>query len=188
MDIWGMLHTVSRADFIRSTIKVLETYMNLAFQQSVKHGPQARQFVVLFDMANFNVKQYTWRYILPVIFIASFTIRDDSCVMASIIDYLLLGQQLKLSFLSSRATKQTIRKFWNVATSSMVSTTMSISVCYTKIKQYQYQYQYQHTIKSISTFLIRILFSIICAQCRKCLLSYSILSSAFWTNTRWAKS
>lgn len=61
MDIWGMLHTVSRADFIRSTIKVLETYMNLAFEQSIKHGPQARQFVVLFDMAGFNVKQYTWR-------------------------------------------------------------------------------------------------------------------------------
>lgn len=61
MDIFGVLHTVSRADFIRSTIKVLETYMNLAFEQSVKHGPQARQFVVLFDMAGFNVKQYTWR-------------------------------------------------------------------------------------------------------------------------------
>lgn len=56
-----MLHTVSRADFIRSTIKVLEGYMKLAFEQSVKHGPQARQFVVLFDMAGFNVKQYTWR-------------------------------------------------------------------------------------------------------------------------------
>lgn len=35
--------------------------MKLAFEQSVKHGPQARQFVVLFDMAGFNVKQYTWR-------------------------------------------------------------------------------------------------------------------------------
>lgn len=61
MDMWGMLHTVSRADFIRSTIKVLEKYMKLAFEQSVTHGPQARQFVVLFDMAGFNVKQYTWR-------------------------------------------------------------------------------------------------------------------------------
>lgn len=61
MDMWGMLHTVSRADFIRSTIKVLEKYMNLAFEQSVKHGPHARQFIVLFDMAGFNVKQYTWR-------------------------------------------------------------------------------------------------------------------------------
>lgn len=74
-----MLHTVSRADFIRSTIKVLETYMNLAFEQSVKHGPQARQFVVLFDMAGFNVKQYTWRpgithYQMILIFIVIFTI------------------------------------------------------------------------------------------------------------------
>lgn len=61
MDIWGMLHTVSRADFVRSTIKVLEGYMKLGFEQSKQHGPQARQFIVLFDMAGFNVKQYTWR-------------------------------------------------------------------------------------------------------------------------------
>lgn len=61
MDMWGMLHTVSRAELIRSTVKTLEEYMGLAYQQSVKHGPQARQFVVLFDMAGFNVKQYTWR-------------------------------------------------------------------------------------------------------------------------------
>lgn len=61
MDMWGMLHTVSRADFIRNTLKTLEKYMDIAYQQSLKHGPQARQFVVLFDMSGFNVKQYTWR-------------------------------------------------------------------------------------------------------------------------------
>lgn len=61
MDMWGMLHTVSRADFIRSTIKTLEKYMKVAYEQSIKHGPQSRQFIVLFDMAGFNVKQYTWR-------------------------------------------------------------------------------------------------------------------------------
>lgn len=61
MDMWGMLHTVSRADFIRNTLKMLEKYMDIGYQQSLKHGPQARQFVVLFDMAGFNVKQYTWR-------------------------------------------------------------------------------------------------------------------------------
>lgn len=59
--MWGMLHTVSRADFIRSTIKTLEKYMNVGYEQSGNHGPQARQFIVLFDMAGFNVKQYTWR-------------------------------------------------------------------------------------------------------------------------------
>lgn len=56
-----MLHTVSGADFIRSTIKTLEKYMAVGHEQSIKHGPQARQFVVLFDMAGFKVKQYTWR-------------------------------------------------------------------------------------------------------------------------------
>lgn len=61
MDMWGMLHTVSRADFIRNTLKLLEKYMEIGYQQSLQHGPQARQFVVLFDMAGFNVKQYTWR-------------------------------------------------------------------------------------------------------------------------------
>lgn len=61
MDMWGMLHTVSRADFIRSTIKTLEKYACIGYNQSATHGPQARQFVVLFDMAGFNVKQYTWR-------------------------------------------------------------------------------------------------------------------------------
>lgn len=35
--------------------------MDIGFEQSKKHGPQARQVVVLFDMAGFNVKQYTWR-------------------------------------------------------------------------------------------------------------------------------
>lgn len=35
--------------------------MDIGYEQSKKHGPQARQFVVLFDMAGFNVKQYTWR-------------------------------------------------------------------------------------------------------------------------------
>lgn len=35
--------------------------MDIGYKQSIKHGPQARQFVVLFDMAGFNVKQYTWR-------------------------------------------------------------------------------------------------------------------------------
>lgn len=61
MDMWGMLHTISKADFIRSTIQILEKYMNIALEQSKKHGPQARQFVVLFDMEGVNLKQYTWR-------------------------------------------------------------------------------------------------------------------------------
>lgn len=57
----GMLHTVSRADFIRATIQNLENYMRIGYEQSKTHGPSARQFVILFDMEGFNLKQYTWR-------------------------------------------------------------------------------------------------------------------------------
>lgn len=47
MDMWGMLHSVSRADFIRATIQNLEFYMKVSFEQSKIHGPGARQFVIL---------------------------------------------------------------------------------------------------------------------------------------------
>ncbi|XP_055612040.1 SEC14-like protein 2 [Uranotaenia lowii] len=61
-DIWGLLHTVSRADIIRYTLQTLEGYMQLALEQSKKmNNPNCRQFVVIFDMDNFNLKQYVWR-------------------------------------------------------------------------------------------------------------------------------
>lgn len=61
MDMWGCLHSMSRADFIRGTIQNLEHYMRIGFEQSKTRGPSARQFVILFDMKDFNLKQYTWR-------------------------------------------------------------------------------------------------------------------------------
>ncbi|XP_035908420.1 SEC14-like protein 2 [Anopheles stephensi] len=61
-DIWGLLHSVSRADIIRMTMQSLEGYMQLAYEQSKKtNNPGSRQFVVVFDMDNFNLKQYIWR-------------------------------------------------------------------------------------------------------------------------------
>lgn len=35
--------------------------MKIALEQSKIHGPEARKFVVIFDMDNFNMKQYAWR-------------------------------------------------------------------------------------------------------------------------------
>lgn len=61
-DIWGLLHTVSRADIVRMTLQALERYMKLAYEQSQKmNNNNCRQFVVIFDMENFNLKQYVWR-------------------------------------------------------------------------------------------------------------------------------
>lgn len=61
LDLFGQLHAVTRADYIRGTIKNLEMYMDIGYQQSRVHGPAARQFVIVFDLKDFNIKQYTWR-------------------------------------------------------------------------------------------------------------------------------
>lgn len=60
-DIYGMLHCVSRLDFQRYIIKLLEYFIKLGYENSKNHGPKARQVVVLFDVADFNLKQYVWR-------------------------------------------------------------------------------------------------------------------------------
>nr|XP_033185047.1 SEC14-like protein 2 isoform X3 [Bombus vancouverensis nearcticus] len=61
LDIYGILHVVSRRDMIKVTIKRLEEYLKLCREQMLKHGPAAGQVVVIFDMQGFNLKQYLWR-------------------------------------------------------------------------------------------------------------------------------
>lgn len=36
-------------------------YMKIAYEQSKTFGPEARKFVVIFDMDNFSMKQYAYR-------------------------------------------------------------------------------------------------------------------------------
>ncbi|XP_037932870.1 SEC14-like protein 2, partial [Teleopsis dalmanni] len=60
-DIWGMLHCVTRLEFQRYLVLLLERFVQAGYEQSKKHGPQARQLVVYFDVADFNLKQYVWR-------------------------------------------------------------------------------------------------------------------------------
>lgn len=55
LDIIGMLHSVTQQDFIRRTIQILEHCLELA-KQNKNH-----QLVAIFDMENFNLRQYAWR-------------------------------------------------------------------------------------------------------------------------------
>ncbi|KAL3267885.1 hypothetical protein HHI36_007025 [Cryptolaemus montrouzieri] len=55
LDIVGMLHSVSKQDLIKATIQILEENMDLAAETG------AQQVVVIFDMENFNLRQYAWR-------------------------------------------------------------------------------------------------------------------------------
>lgn len=61
LDLYGILHVVSRMDMIKMTIKCLEEYLMLCREQMLKHGPLAGQVVVIFDMQGFNLRQYLWR-------------------------------------------------------------------------------------------------------------------------------
>lgn len=61
LDMWGMMHTVSKADFIKMTIKTLESYLSLATEQAQKFGQGAANVVCIMDMENFNIRQYAWR-------------------------------------------------------------------------------------------------------------------------------
>ncbi|XP_077297895.1 SEC14-like protein 2 [Arctopsyche grandis] len=61
LDLWGLLHSVSKSDMIRMIIKVLEYYLKLALEQSEKNGPNARQLVCVMDMEGFSMRQYAWR-------------------------------------------------------------------------------------------------------------------------------
>ena len=56
-----MLHCVTRFDFQRYVVMLLERFMNAGYEQSKIHGNKARQLVVFFDVADFNLKQYAWR-------------------------------------------------------------------------------------------------------------------------------
>ena len=61
MDMYGILHVVSRRDMIKVTIRHLEHYLKICKEQAEKHGTVAGQVTVIFDMEGFNLRQYMWR-------------------------------------------------------------------------------------------------------------------------------
>ncbi|XP_046475305.1 SEC14-like protein 2 isoform X1 [Neodiprion pinetum] len=61
LDMYGLLHVISKNDMIKVTIKYLEQYLKIAQEQSKKHGQIANQITVIFDMEDFNLRQYAWR-------------------------------------------------------------------------------------------------------------------------------
>lgn len=56
-----MMHTVSKGDFMKMTIKTLESYLSIAAEQAQKFGQAAAKVVCVMDMENFSIRQYAWR-------------------------------------------------------------------------------------------------------------------------------
>ncbi|KAK0084661.1 hypothetical protein PV326_006203 [Microctonus aethiopoides] len=61
LDLYGILHCTPRRDMIKATVKVLERYLSVCQEQAQRCGPAAGQVVVIFDMQDFNLRQYMWR-------------------------------------------------------------------------------------------------------------------------------
>ncbi|XP_030565422.1 SEC14-like protein 2 [Drosophila novamexicana] len=60
-DMWGMMHCVTRFEFQKYLVLLLERFMKIAYEQSLQHGWKARQLVVFFDCEAMNLKQFAWR-------------------------------------------------------------------------------------------------------------------------------
>ncbi|XP_011506556.1 PREDICTED: SEC14-like protein 4 isoform X2 [Ceratosolen solmsi marchali] len=61
LDLYGILHVVTRREMIKATIKLLEYYLRICKEQSKKYGLEAGQCTVIFDMENFSLREYMWR-------------------------------------------------------------------------------------------------------------------------------
>jgi hypothetical protein len=81
--MWGMMHTISKTDFIKMTIKTLESYMCIAAEQRQKFGQEAAKFVCIMDLENFNIRQYAWRpgnyHIRIIYFMSSLNVTLKIC-------------------------------------------------------------------------------------------------------------
>ncbi|CAL4128568.1 unnamed protein product, partial [Meganyctiphanes norvegica] len=66
-DMRGLLHSVSKADYIRYTFRTLEiSHVDMIKQTEIKGFPVTQQ-VCIFDMQNFSIKNVTWKPAMDVV-------------------------------------------------------------------------------------------------------------------------
>ncbi|VVC88847.1 unnamed protein product [Leptidea sinapis] len=68
LDVWGLLHSVSRTDLLRMIIRHLENYLAMGRKQALTHGPAALKVTVIFDLEGFNIRQYAWKPAAEMVF------------------------------------------------------------------------------------------------------------------------
>ncbi|XP_022819667.1 SEC14-like protein 2 [Spodoptera litura] len=68
LDVWGLLHSVTKTDVIRMVLRHLENYLASARKQAAEHGPAALKVTVIFDLEGFNIKQYAWKPAAEMVF------------------------------------------------------------------------------------------------------------------------
>ncbi|XP_047528050.1 SEC14-like protein 2 [Vanessa atalanta] len=68
LDIWGLLHSVSRTDIVRMVLRHLENYLAIARKQAMTHGSNALKVTVIFDLEGFSMRQYAWKPAAELVF------------------------------------------------------------------------------------------------------------------------
>ncbi|XP_034840328.1 SEC14-like protein 2 [Maniola hyperantus] len=68
LDVWGLLHSVTRTDIIRMVLIHLENYLALGRKQAQTHGIDALKVTVIFDMEGFVMRQYAWKPAAELVF------------------------------------------------------------------------------------------------------------------------
>ncbi|XP_071446066.1 SEC14-like protein 2 [Hetaerina americana] len=61
LDIWGLLHSATRSDFIRMTIRTLEHLLKVAQEQKQKYNSTMAEVIAIIDMDGFSIRPYAWR-------------------------------------------------------------------------------------------------------------------------------
>ncbi|XP_046964903.1 SEC14-like protein 2 [Vanessa cardui] len=68
LDIWGLLHSVTRTDIVRMVLRHLENYLAIARKQAMTHGSNALKVTVIFDLEGFSMRQYAWKPAAELVF------------------------------------------------------------------------------------------------------------------------
>lgn len=120
VDIWGLLHSAPKHDIVKNTIKVLEGeishifcwaiiinlkfplgFMRIAYEQSKEYGPEARKFVVIFDMDNFSMKQYAYRPAAELV-IQTFQLYSNNYPEILKYCYIINGESVSTTFVANK--------------------------------------------------------------------------------------
>jgi len=60
-DVCGLLKSAPPKDMVRFLAQKLDSYLEVARQSSLKHGPKASQVCCIVDLTDFNLRQFTWK-------------------------------------------------------------------------------------------------------------------------------
>ncbi|XP_070494118.1 SEC14-like protein 4 [Chironomus tepperi] len=60
-DAYGLFHASSQQEVVKYILRLADDFMSKAYEQSKTYGPEARKFVVIFDMDGFTLRQYLYK-------------------------------------------------------------------------------------------------------------------------------